>query len=85
MLTSTMSSSGNSKTTLARWRMARGFTQERVATLVSAILGRTVHQQNIHHWETGVIPGADAAEAIRKVTGGAVTGDSFGRQKCPRA
>lgn len=59
--------------------------QPQAAAMISAALGRPVRQQNVDQWESGVMPGADVAEAIRKVTGGAVTGDSFGRKRCPRA
>lgn len=66
--------------TLAGWRKANGISQNELASRLSAALGRAVHQQNVHHWESGVMPGADVAEAIRTVTGGAVTGDCFGRR-----
>ena len=66
--------------TLAEWRATRRLTQARVAAMLSAHLGRLVRQQNVDQWETGVMPGADVAEAVRVVTGGAVTGDSFGRR-----
>lgn len=70
--------------TLAGWRKAQGLSQTEMAALISAALGRTVLQQNVYHWESGVMPGADVAEAIRRVTSDAVTGDSFGRSKTPR-
>jgi hypothetical protein len=70
---------------LVWWRTAQGLSQNELAFRLSAVLGRTVQQQHVHHWESGVMPGADVAEAIRTLTGGAVTGDSFGRRKCPRA
>ena len=66
--------------TLAEWRAVRRLSQAQAAALISAALGRPVRQQNVRHWEAGVMPGADVAEAVRKATGGAVTGDSFGRR-----
>lgn len=66
--------------TLAAWRKERGFTQRELASLLSGMLGRPVHQQSIWGWETGgVMPGADVAEAIRTLSGDRVTGSSFGR------
>lgn len=59
--------------------------QGELAARLSAALARPVHQQNVHHWESGVMPGADVAEAVRKLTDGQVTGDSFGRRPCPSA
>ncbi|HEX4608228.1 MAG TPA: helix-turn-helix transcriptional regulator [Urbifossiella sp.] len=67
--------------TLASWRRSAGLSQAQVAAHVTAVLGRRVTQQNVRWWESGVMPGADVAEAIRIVTGGAVTGFSFGRPK----
>lgn len=69
--------------TLAEWRKERGLTQRETASLLSAILGRPVHAPSICQWESGVMPGADVAEAIRKMTGDLVTGSSFGRKSCP--
>ena len=71
--------------TLAEWRKERGLSQRETATLLSGILGRTVHPPSISQWEAGVMPGADVAEAVRTMTGGQVTGSSFGRSKCPSA
>ncbi len=69
---------------LAEWRSGRRLSQSQAAALISAALGRPVRQQNVDQWETGVMPGADVAEAIRTVSGGAVTGDSFGPQTLPK-
>ena len=71
--------------TLAGWRKAAGLSQREVAERLSAALGRPVHQVNVHQWEAGVMPGADVAEAIRILSKGAVTGASYGGQRCPRA
>lgn len=76
------SSNESGPVTLAEWRKGKGLSQQKLARLVSAALGREVHQQNIFQWESGVAPGADVAEAIRKVTGGKVKGSSFGRRSC---
>lgn len=74
------------QTTLAEWRKAQGISQQEVAERLSAALGRPVHQPSVFQWESGaVMPGADVAEAIRTMTGGLVTGSSFGRRKCPQA
>ena len=71
---------------LARWRKAAGLSQKEMAERLSAVLGRPVHPPSVCQWESGVMPGADVAEAILVMTGGAVTGSSFGRRpKCPRA
>jgi transcriptional regulator with XRE-family HTH domain len=67
--------------TLAEWRKVEGISQKEMAGRLSAILGRPVHQPSIYQWENGVMPGADVAEAIRKMTAGKVTGSSFGRAK----
>ena len=72
-------------TTLAEWREAQGFSQKEMADRLSALLGRPVHQPSVSQWESGVMPGADVAEAIRAMTGGQVTGSSFGRRQCPQA
>ena len=69
--------------TLAGWRKAEGVSQKETASRLSAILGRTVHAPSVCQWEAGVMPGADAAEAVRVMTGGRVTGSSFGRPPCP--
>jgi transcriptional regulator with XRE-family HTH domain len=69
--------------TLSEWRKASGISQKEIAERLSAILGRPVHQPSVHQWESGVMPGADVAEAIRAMTGGLVTGSSFGRKPCP--
>ena len=72
--------------TLAEWRKAEGLLQKDVADRLSAILGYPVHPPSVCQWESGVMPGADKAEAIRTLTGGKVTGASFGRRPaCPRA
>lgn len=73
--------------TLAEWRKAQGLSQVEMASRLSAALGRPVHGPSICQWETmGVMPGADVAEAIREVTDGAVTGESFKRRSgCPSA
>lgn len=73
------SSSESGRMTLAEWRKERGLTQRETASRLSAILGRVVHPPSIAQWETGVMPGADVAEAIRELTDGQVTGLSFGR------
>ena len=52
-----------------------------MAERLSARLGRKVHAPSVCQWEHGVMPGADVAEAIRRVTRGRVNGDSFGRRK----
>jgi transcriptional regulator with XRE-family HTH domain len=67
--------------TLAEWRKTVQLSQAQVAAHLTAALGRRVTQQNVRWWESGVMPGADVAEAIRLVTDGAVTGFSFGRPK----
>ena len=72
-------------TTLAEWRRAQGISQKETADTLSAPLGRPVHQPSVFQWESGVMPGADIAEAIRAMTGGQVTGSSFGRHQCPQA
>ena len=71
--------------TLAEWRKAEGISQQAAADRLSALLGRPVHQPSIRQWESGVMPGADVSEAIRVMTGGLVTGSSFGRGRCPSA
>ena len=71
--------------TLAGWREAQGISQKEMADRLSALLGRPVHQPSVSQWESGVMPGADVAEAIRTMTGGLVNGSSFGRRRCPRA
>jgi transcriptional regulator with XRE-family HTH domain len=72
--------------TLAEWRKAEGISQKEMASRLSAVLGRPVHAPSICQWESGqVMPGADVSEAIRKLTGDQVTGDSFGRGRCPSA
>lgn len=76
-----MSSDGDKPKTLAEWRKANGMSQSDLASRLSAALGRTVPQQSVHQWESGVMPGADVAEAVRRLTNGAVTGDSFGHDK----
>jgi transcriptional regulator with XRE-family HTH domain len=72
-------------TTLAGWRKAEGISQKETADRLSALLDRPVKAPNVCQWERGVMPGADVAEAIRSMTGGAVTGASFGRRPCPQA
>lgn len=69
--------------TLAEWREAAGLSQKEMARRISAVLGRPVHPPSVCQWEKGVMPGADIAEAIRIVTGNAVTGASFRRPPCP--
>lgn len=71
--------------TLAEWRKARGVSQQELANRLSAALGRVVHQPSIRQWESGVMPGADVAEALRELTEGRVTGTSFGKAQCPSA
>lgn len=71
--------------TLAEWRKAEGISQQETASRLSAMLGRPVHQPSVRQWEAGVMPGAGVAEAIRTMTGGVVTGASFGRRPCPQA
>lgn len=78
-----MSSDVSTPMTLVEWRKANLLSQSDLAVRLSAALGRTVHQQNVHQWESGVMPGADVAEAVRKLTDGAVTGASFRRKPCP--
>lgn len=69
--------------TLAEWRKAQGISQYEVADRLSALLGRPVHQPSVCQWESGsVMPGADVAEAIRTMSGGQVSGASFGRRPC---
>ena len=77
-----MTSSNAGPATLAGWRKQRGLSQREFASRLSKSLGRKVHQQNVQQWESGVMPAGDVAEAIRKMTGGRVTGDSFGRPPC---
>ena len=73
----------SSPMTLAEWRKAEGISQEELASRLSAALGRPVHQPSVCQWESGsVMPAADVAEAIRTMTGGKVTGASFGRRPC---
>ena len=67
-------------TNLFDWRKAEGVSQKEMASRLSARLGRTVHPPSICQWESGIMPGADVAEAIRAETGGKVTGDTFGRR-----
>ena len=82
--TSTTSSSMSGPTTLAEWRKAAGHLPEgdgrpafrrprppRPRSRASA------------SGNPGVMPGADVAEAIRTMTGGQVTGSSFGRRPMP--
>jgi hypothetical protein len=69
-----------SQITLSEWRKAEGISLRKAAERLSAFLGRPIHGSNIFQWESGVMPGADVAEAIRAMTGGAVTGASFGRR-----
>ena len=69
--------------TLAEWRKAAGLSQRETASRLSALLGRPVHGPSVHQWETGVMPGADVAEAIRTMSGGKVTGANFRRRPCP--
>ncbi len=71
--------------TLAEWRRAQGLSQRETAERLSALLGRPVHAPSVCQWEKkGVMPGADVAEAIRRLSGGKVTGSSFGRGRCPQ-
>lgn len=82
--TKTSSKPGKGSTgpvTLAEWRKGRGLSQREAALLLSGFLGRPVQAANIGQWETGVMPGADVAEAVRRMTRGRVTGASFGRRK----
>lgn len=65
---------------LAEWRKSLGLSQKETAERLSARLGRKVHAPSVCQWEHGVMPGADVAEAIRDLTQGRVTGDSFGRR-----
>ncbi len=69
--------------TLAAWRQAAGLSQRDVARRLTLLLGRPVHPPSVCQWEAGVMPAADAAEAVRELTGGRVTGRSFGRRPCP--
>lgn len=72
--------------TLAEWRKAAGLSQKGMAERLSAMLGRTVHAPSICQWEKeGIMPGADVAQAILLMTGGAVTASSFGRKRCQPA
>lgn len=74
------------KITLAQWRKAQGISQKETAGRLSAMLGRPVHAPSVCQWESGgVMPGADVAEAVRTMTGGAVTGSSFGRRPAVNA
>lgn len=71
---------------LSQWRKAEGISQAEMATRLSAVLGRPVHAPSICQWESGtVMPAADAAYAIQRVTCGLVIPSSFGRKPCPRA
>lgn len=70
--------------TLSEWRKAKGLSQEELASRLSAALGRQVQQPSVCQWESGsIMPGADVGEVIRTMTGGLVTGSSFGRKSCP--
>jgi transcriptional regulator with XRE-family HTH domain len=75
----------SSSMTLAEWRRSAGLSQKDMAGRLTAILGRKVHAPSICQWERGVMPGADVAEAIRAMSDGAVTGDSYGKTTCPPA
>ncbi len=70
---------------LADWRKLEGVSQKEMARRLSIRLGRTVHAPSICQWENGVMPGADVAEAIRAVTKGNVTGDTFGPRGRPQS
>jgi transcriptional regulator with XRE-family HTH domain len=72
--------------TLADWRKAEGISQKEMASRLSAVLGRPVHQPSVRQWESGdVMPGADVADAIQRVTCGKVIPSSFGKPPCQPA
>lgn len=70
--------------TQADWRRAEGISQQKLASLLSAALGRTVRQSNVNAWEHGTMPGADCAHAVCRISGGRVDIDTYGK-RCPRA
>ena len=70
--------------TQADWRKAEGISQQKLASLLTAALGRTVRQSTVNAWEHGTMPGADCAFAISRISGGKVNIGSYGK-RCPPA
>lgn len=56
-------------TTLMRWRLKRGWSQEKLAAEVEAVAGRSVSSSLLARWERGeVMPTLPYAAAIVRLT-----------------
>ena len=70
--------------TLKEWRLAKGWTQKRLAEAIQQATSREgraiISDAHIRAWEGGVEPAWSIGQAITKVTGGKVTPASFIKQ-----
>ena len=64
--------------TLKEWRTEKGLSQAHFANTLSKKTGETFYQSHVQSWENGGTPNAKTAEAIRKITRGQVTAESYG-------
>ena len=64
----------------AEWRKAEGISQQKLAAMLSATLGRSVYQSSVSQWEAGInMPGADIAAAVALISNGIVDIASYKR------
>lgn len=66
--------------TLKEWRAGKKWSQAHFANCLSKRVGETFYQSHVQSWENGGVPNAKTAEAIKKITGGKVTPESYGKQ-----
>jgi hypothetical protein len=62
---------------LKEWRETAGLTTTQFARNVGDKLGREITADHVTAWERGSMPGWDAGEAIRALTGGNVAPKDF--------
>lgn len=65
--------------TLKEWRTIKKWSQSHFARTLSKKTGETFYQSHVQSWENGGTPNAKTADAIKKITGGKVTADSYGK------
>lgn len=77
-----MNQQGTSRmTTLREWRESKKWSQAHLANTLSKRLGKKLYQSHVAAWESGSMPGADIGDAIRKLSGGKVSADTYGRKE----
>jgi transcriptional regulator with XRE-family HTH domain len=62
---------------LKQWRTEKGYSQSKLAEMVSQEAGDHVAQSTLHSWENGRMPPTDKALAIQRITRGKVQPESF--------